>query len=90
MVTGAGSGIGRTRAAWSWLSGGVGGERIEALEETVAMAATTKGSALAVPTDITDSAAFRALFSQTEQAFGRLDLLFNNAGVGIRLPSWKR
>jgi NAD(P)-dependent dehydrogenase (short-subunit alcohol dehydrogenase family) len=54
------------------------------------MAGTTKGSALAVPTDITDPAAVRALFSQTEQAFGRLDLLFNNAGVGIRLPSWKR
>jgi NAD(P)-dependent dehydrogenase (short-subunit alcohol dehydrogenase family) len=85
LVTGAGSGIGRTVAL---ALSGVGyqlvlaGRRKEALEETVAMAGT-QGSALAVAADISDPAAVRALFSQTEQAFGRLDLLFNNAGVGI-------
>ena len=86
LVTGAGSGIGRTVAL---ALSGVGyqlvlaGRRKEALEETLALAGTAKGSALAVAADISDPAAVRALFSQTEQAFGRLDLLFNNAGVGI-------
>jgi len=86
LVTGAGSGIGRT-VALALLGAGyqvvLAGRRTEALQETVAIAATRKPSALAVPTDITDPAAVRALFSQTEQAFGRLDLLFNNAGAGI-------
>jgi NAD(P)-dependent dehydrogenase (short-subunit alcohol dehydrogenase family) len=86
LVTGAGSGIGRT-VALALLGAGyqvvLAGRRREALEETLAMAGTSKGSALAVPTDVTDPAEVRALFSQTEQAFARLDLLFNNAGVGI-------
>jgi NAD(P)-dependent dehydrogenase (short-subunit alcohol dehydrogenase family) len=96
LVTGAGSGIGRT-VALALLGVGyrmvLAGRRKEALEETLAMAKTAKGSAIAVPTDITDPEAVSALFSQTEQAFGRLDLLFNNAGAGIpaaELEQWQR
>ena len=66
LVTGAGSGIGRT-VALALLGAGyqvvLAGRRIEALEETVAMAGTTKGSALAVPTDITDPGVPRSFFA---------------------------
>jgi NAD(P)-dependent dehydrogenase (short-subunit alcohol dehydrogenase family) len=86
LVTGAGSGIGRT-VALALLGADyhvvLAGRRKEVLEETSAMAGTAKERALAVPTDIADPSAVSALFSQTEQTFGRLDLLFNNAGVGI-------
>jgi NAD(P)-dependent dehydrogenase (short-subunit alcohol dehydrogenase family) len=86
LVTGAGSGIGRT-VALALLGVDyhvvLAGRRKEALEETLALAGTIKGRVLVVPTDIADPVAVSALFSQTEQAFGRLDLLFNNAGVGI-------
>jgi NAD(P)-dependent dehydrogenase (short-subunit alcohol dehydrogenase family) len=86
LVTGAGSGIGRT-VALALLGVGyqlvLAGRRKEALEETMAMAGTAKGNALAVAADISDPVSVSALFLQTEQAFGRLDLLFNNAGVGI-------
>ena len=91
LVTGAGSGIGRT-VALALLGAGyqvvLAGRRTEALQETVAIAATSKASALPVPTDITDPAAVRALFSETEQAFGRLDLLFNRLTLEMRRPKW--
>jgi NAD(P)-dependent dehydrogenase (short-subunit alcohol dehydrogenase family) len=57
------------------------GRRAEKLEE---VAKETKGATLAVPTDVRDPDSIRALFAKTKEAFGRLDLLFNNAGVSMR------
>lgn len=83
IVTGGGTGIGRA-AAESLLGAGwrvvVAGRRPEPLQEVVELAPER---ALAVPTDMTDPDAVRALFDQTVKAFGRLDLLFNNAGRGL-------
>ncbi|NNU43296.1 SDR family oxidoreductase [Ramlibacter montanisoli] len=83
IVTGGGTGIGRA-AAESLLGAGwrvvVAGRRPEPLQEVVKLAPER---ALAVPTDMTDPDAVRALFDQAVKAFGRLDLLFNNAGRGL-------
>lgn len=84
VVTGAGTGIGRA-AALALLSDGwsvvLAGRRREPLEQ-VAAESGAAGRALAVPTDVADPAAVRALFEAAVAAFGRVDLLFNNAGVG--------
>ncbi|MEN3363099.1 MAG: hypothetical protein V7606_373 [Burkholderiales bacterium] len=85
LVTGAGSGIGR-RVALALLREGyavvLAGRRKEALEVT-AREAVPGSRSLVVPTDVSDPASVRELFAQTEQAFGRLDVLFNNAGTGV-------
>ena len=81
IVTGAGSGIGRAvaqtlhAAGWTVV---LAGRRRDALEETAA----GKDRMLAIPTDVADPAQVRNLFDQTQAAYGRLDLLFNNAGIG--------
>lgn len=84
LVTGAGSGIGRA-IALALLGAGyavaLAGRRLEALQETVALAGADGARAMAVSADISDPAAVRDLFSQIRARFGRLDLLFNNAGV---------
>jgi len=84
IVTGAGTGIGRAvslallQARYAVV---LAGRRKGSLDETAAMAAP--GSrALVVPTDVTDPASVSALFAKTRETFGRLDLLFNNAGTG--------
>jgi NAD(P)-dependent dehydrogenase (short-subunit alcohol dehydrogenase family) len=85
IVTGAGSGIGRATAL-ALLEAGysvvLAGRRREALERTLADAGPAGARALAIPADVTDPASVRALFDATKQTFGRLDLLFNNAGAG--------
>jgi NAD(P)-dependent dehydrogenase (short-subunit alcohol dehydrogenase family) len=84
MVTGAGSGIGRA-VALALLRAGytvvLAGRRLEALEQTASLAPNDSDT-LAVPTDVRDELAVATLFRLTLERFGRLDLLFNNAGVG--------
>ena len=85
LVTGAGTGIGRA-VALAFLGAGyrvaLAGRRAEPLEQAVAAAGANAARAIAVPTNVADPAAVRALFARVGQAFGRLDVLFNNAGVG--------
>jgi NAD(P)-dependent dehydrogenase (short-subunit alcohol dehydrogenase family) len=84
VVTGAGSGIGRAAAqalmadGWSVV---VAGRREERLRETL-----SGGDGLAVATDVTDPTSVAALFTAVLQRYGRVDLLFNNAGVGLSVP----
>jgi NAD(P)-dependent dehydrogenase (short-subunit alcohol dehydrogenase family) len=85
MVTGAGSGIGRAcshallEAGWHVV---LAGRRADALNETASLAGALGKNTLAVPTDASDPLAVKALFDTTHAKFGRLDLLFNNAGTG--------
>jgi NAD(P)-dependent dehydrogenase (short-subunit alcohol dehydrogenase family) len=87
IVTGAGSGIGRA-VAIGLLEDGyslvLAGRRPALLEQTVQEAGAHGARALVVPTDVSDAASVRALFAATRQTFGRLDVLFNNAGVATR------
>ncbi len=86
VVTGAGTGVGRA-AALALLGGGwtvvLTGRRKEPLEETISMAGDAASRARATPADVADPAAVDALFGAVKQAFGRLDLLFNNAGQNV-------
>ncbi len=84
IVTGAGSGVGRATSI-ALLNAGynvvLAGRRTNALLETISMAGEVPGEGLAVTTDVTDETDVEALFAKTCKSFGRLDLLFNNAGT---------
>lgn len=85
LVTGAGTGIGRA-AALALLADGwrvaLVGRRKELLDRTREMAASSAANALVLPADITQPATVKEVFAAVKGAFGRLDMLFNNAGVG--------
>jgi NAD(P)-dependent dehydrogenase (short-subunit alcohol dehydrogenase family) len=98
VITGAGSGIGRA-SALALLEAGfavvLAGRRREMLEETAALAGPAPGAVprgadgaqprtLVLPTDVSDPASIAALFDAVKQTYGRIDLLFNNAGISTR------
>jgi len=99
IVTGAGSGIGRHCAialAKAGFTVVLAGRRADALDETAALAAP--GPTLAVRTDVSDPASVEALFATVKERFGRVDVLFNNAGTSapplpfedLTLEQWER
>ena len=101
LITGAGSGIGRAVAIKLQSAGYcvvLAGRRADELDKTATQMPDAGGRVLAVPTDVTDPASVKAAFAKTRETFGRLDVLFNNAGtfaVGtpledIPLETWKR
>jgi NAD(P)-dependent dehydrogenase (short-subunit alcohol dehydrogenase family) len=83
IVTGAGTGVGRA-ASLALMNAGftvvLAGRRVEKLEETAKLGVA--GKSLAVSADMTDAGAIAALFAKVMETYGRLDLLFNNAGMG--------
>ena len=86
LVTGAGSGIGKA-CAQALLKEGwqvvFVGRRAEALQAAIAEAGDHGPRGLALPADLSDEAQVQALFQQVRERFGRLDLLFNNAGISL-------
>jgi NAD(P)-dependent dehydrogenase (short-subunit alcohol dehydrogenase family) len=100
LVTGAGSGIGRQVAIALCEAGYsvvLAGRREEPLGETATLAGESGSRTLVVPTDVSEPSSVSALFDRTGEEFGRLDVLFNNAGVNapavpmedLSIEEWK-
>jgi NAD(P)-dependent dehydrogenase (short-subunit alcohol dehydrogenase family) len=100
IITGAGSGIGKATAL-AFLRGGyavaLAGRRPNALQQVMQEAGDSASRAIAIPSDVTDEGSVRRLFSTTREKFGRIDVVFNNAGVfapavmleDITVEQWK-
>src|SRR5947199_6220449 len=89
LITGGGSGIGKASAlalAREGFAVVVAGRRPEPLQAAVSEIEGLQGKALGVPTDVGNPDSVQALFAKTKEAFGRLDVLFNNAGFGANAP----
>ena len=87
IITGAGSGVGRAAALALYAQGyavALAGRRSDALEATANLAQDDDERTLVVPTDVSDSESVTNLFDDTCNQFGRVDVLFNNAGLGAR------
>jgi NAD(P)-dependent dehydrogenase (short-subunit alcohol dehydrogenase family) len=101
LVTGAGTGVGKAVALALMREGYavvLSGRRADKLEETASEGAKLGGKSLAVQSDVADPDSVQALFAKTKDAFGRLDVLFNNAGIGapavpmeeLPLETWRK
>jgi len=101
VVTGAGTGVGKAVSIALMREGYaavLAGRRRDKLEETAQEGQATGAKTLVVPTDVSDPESVKALFARTKETFGRLDVLFNNAGIGapavpledLPLETWRR
>ena len=101
VVTGAGTGVGKAVSIALMREGYavvLAGRRQDKLEETAQEGQATGARTLVVPTDVSDPASVKALFARTKDTFGRLDVLFNNAGIGapampledLPLETWRK